>query len=99
MHPVKWLQQREHSTASSKAFTHGSSCALRTVPFRSQTLLKGHTGCVNALAISAGAGDLLASGGDDTSVVIWHMNTISESPVAHKYYPGHLANIFSLACE
>lgn len=99
MLPVKWLQQREYSTSSAKAFTQGPSCALETVPYRYQTLLKGHTGCVNALAVSAGAGELLASGGDDTSVVLWHMNTICEKPVAHRYHPGHLANIFSLACE
>ncbi|RDB22735.1 WD repeat protein iqw1 [Hypsizygus marmoreus] len=59
----------------------------------------GHTGCVNALSW-ARDGDLLLSGGDDTTVRIWAIDAADNS----QEYPyvcraviqtGHQANIFS----
>lgn len=41
----------------------------------------GHTGCVNALAWSQ-SGDCLASGSDDTRVVLWRMGSSDYSPSA-----------------
>ncbi|EIN10643.1 WD40 repeat-like protein [Punctularia strigosozonata HHB-11173 SS5] len=58
----------------------------------------GHTGCVNTLSW-ARDGELLLSGGDDTTVRIWRMdtaNTSVEYPFACEavIHTGHRANIF-----
>ena len=50
-----------------------SLCAqsLRTLPSHFQHILLGHTGCVNAVAVSEGSGRWVATGGDDKSVLLW----------------------------
>ncbi|KAF8621602.1 hypothetical protein AX15_007622 [Amanita polypyramis BW_CC] len=61
----------------------------------------GHTGCVNALSWAQG-GELLLSGGDDTTVRLWRMDPCE---VAQEYpfvcraviQTGHRANIFNVA--
>ncbi|KAF8812472.1 WD40 repeat-like protein [Phlegmacium glaucopus] len=60
----------------------------------------GHTGCVNALSW-AQDGNILLSGGDDTTIRIWRLDT---SDTAHEYpfvcnsviQSGHSGNIFSV---
>ncbi|CAA7259796.1 unnamed protein product [Cyclocybe aegerita] len=59
----------------------------------------GHTGCVNALSWARN-GDILLSGGDDTTVRLWRMetsDTIQDYPfMSHCVInTGHRANIFS----
>lgn len=59
----------------------------------------GHTGCVNALSW-ARDGELLLSGGDDTTVRVWRIdptNTSQEYPFVCRsvVQTGHRANIFS----
>ncbi|KAF9534294.1 WD40-repeat-containing domain protein [Crepidotus variabilis] len=60
---------------------------------------EGHTGCVNALAW-ARDGEFLISGGDDTTVRLWKLDTChstSEYPFTSRcvIHTGHTANIFS----
>jgi WD40 repeat protein len=55
--------------------------------------------CINALSWAKG-GELLLSGGDDTTVRIWKMDTINtqqEYPFTSRcvIHTGHRANIFS----
>ncbi|PWN35162.1 WD40 repeat-like protein [Meira miltonrushii] len=44
----------------------------------------GHTGCVNALTWSQ-SGDCLASGSDDTRVILWRMGSSDTSPFANDF--------------
>ncbi|KAH8830523.1 WD40 repeat-like protein [Flagelloscypha sp. PMI_526] len=79
-------------------------CALYQKPLDRDSELEGHTGCVNALSW-AQDGNLLLSGGDDTTVRIWRMSecSVDDQP----FYPfktttvirtGHRDNIFGVAC-
>ncbi|KAJ3216931.1 hypothetical protein HDU67_008750 [Dinochytrium kinnereticum] len=55
--------------------------------------LKAHYGCVNALAFS-GDGRFLASGGDDTRVLIWPILELDDRLAPTGCYTGHDSNIF-----
>ncbi|GAO48236.1 hypothetical protein G7K_2416-t1 [Saitoella complicata NRRL Y-17804] len=58
-----------------------------------QAELEGHFGCVNALTWSSD-GELLASGSDDTRIVIWDAtNNFAQKKVIQT---GHTQNIFSV---
>ncbi|ETN43563.1 uncharacterized protein HMPREF1541_02722 [Cyphellophora europaea CBS 101466] len=60
--------------------------------------LGGHSGCVNALSWSSG-GTLLASGSDDTNLVLWDYNPTSLAKpftLNTSVSTGHHANIFSV---
>ncbi|EKM80081.1 hypothetical protein AGABI1DRAFT_26098, partial [Agaricus bisporus var. burnettii JB137-S8] len=59
----------------------------------------GHTGCVNALSWAQN-GEILLSGGDDTTVRLWKMDlsdTAQEYPFVCRsvIHTGHTANIFN----
>ncbi|EIM88452.1 WD40 repeat-like protein [Stereum hirsutum FP-91666 SS1] len=68
-------------------------------PLDRVNVLKGHTGCVNALSW-AEDGKLLLSGGDDTTVRLWRLDE-SNTTTAYPYVcqsvinTGHTANIFN----
>ncbi|XP_073143656.1 protein ALTERED SEED GERMINATION 2 isoform X4 [Henckelia pumila] len=66
--------------------THSS--LLRRMSLESE--LKGHRGCVNALAWNS-EGSLLVSGSDDTRLNIW---SYSNRKLLHSIDTGHSANIF-----
>ncbi|GAA6015695.1 hypothetical protein JCM11491_002448 [Sporobolomyces phaffii] len=78
--------------------------AVYTSPFTSCSAYRAHHSCVNALAISAGEGRWLASGGDDKRVLLHEAlandddGTLGE-PKA--YYEGAQSNIFAIdfACD
>src|SRR3546814_3137971 len=100
MDALTWLKKRQYHTSSVRSFVQGPSCGLETVPFRSHTVLKAHCGCVNALALSDGGGDFMASGGDDMRVLLWNIaKTVSAQQPQENYLVGHTANIFSLCCK
>ncbi|PFH52759.1 hypothetical protein AMATHDRAFT_1806 [Amanita thiersii Skay4041] len=95
------------STIVAEQFRHRNlSYALKLPLDRVNVLGKddgsyGHTGCVNALSWSAD-GQILLSGGDDTTVRIWRMDqtdTIQEYPFVCRAVisTGHRANIFNVA--
>ncbi|KAJ3300968.1 hypothetical protein HDU76_005942, partial [Blyttiomyces sp. JEL0837] len=50
--------------------------------------LKGHFGCVNAIAYNS-SGDILASGGDDQRVLLWQANTITKEQKFMANFFGH----------
>ena len=56
--------------------------------------LQGHQGCVNALNWSAD-GKYLASGSDDTNVIIWNASSVGFDKVK-VIHTGHTRNIFSV---
>lgn len=52
--------------------------------------LKKHNGCVNTVSFSS-EGDILASGSDDTRVILWDWET---GKVKLRFHSGHIDNIF-----
>jgi WD repeat-containing protein 22 len=74
-----------------------AAAALIDSGFPHQHVLKAHTGCVNALALSRDpACRYLASGGDDTIVRLWDTYASLNAPPLHRFR-GHRANIFCLS--
>ncbi|ELQ76585.1 WD40 repeat protein [Trachipleistophora hominis] len=70
------------------------SCS-RTNDFRYVQALTGHTGCVNALAISRNIGRYLATGSDDKRIILHDLfsaNFNHQPAVLH----GHENNVFSI---
>ncbi|TMW62099.1 hypothetical protein Poli38472_009592 [Pythium oligandrum] len=68
--------------------SHGS-LLRRLVP---EAVLTGHTGCVNHLRWNRN-GSLLASGSDDTNLILWDYATKQQR---HVIETGHLLNIFAV---
>ena len=64
--------------------------------FRGFRVVKGHTGCVNAAAFSHD-GNLIASGGDDTRVLVWRLKSM-DKPL-RVFSNHHDSNIFDLAFD
>ena len=60
--------------------------------------LRGHTGCVNALAFSPSTGSSLYSGGDDSRVLVWRADGaayVDANPSPAAVMKGHHAsNVF-----
>lgn len=72
---------------------HGHTALVRRMG--KVSVLKGHAGCVNRLALSEDAAFLL-SGSDDCTLRLWNIQdaeTVSQKAVV---YPGHYANIFGV---
>jgi len=87
------LRQREINQLSSKQFVH--CCYIDAALLQRLQLeheLEGHTGCVNCLDWNE-TGHFLASGSDDTNVMLW-------DPLSYKciktVQTGHHGNIFSV---
>ncbi|KAL2916633.1 hypothetical protein HK105_203745 [Polyrhizophydium stewartii] len=63
--------------------------------FGTAKTVKGHFGCVNAVAFSRGSGSLLATGGDDCR--IWQsFRSLGEQWRPAMVHSGHISNIFCL---
>ncbi|KAJ3109888.1 hypothetical protein HDU96_007089 [Phlyctochytrium bullatum] len=58
--------------------------------------LKSHFGCVNAIAFS-NDGEFLASGGDDTRVLLWRSMQLEDDMEPIGGYLGHESNIFCIS--
>ncbi|GAA5926628.1 WD40 repeat domain-containing protein [Sporobolomyces koalae] len=70
-----------------------------TTPFDSHAVYDAHHSCVNALAISPGAGRWLASGGDDQRILIHDAFATSDEGVLagpKAWYRGAQSNVFSV---
>ncbi len=69
--------------------------------FTATAVMKGHFGCVNALSISHGSGQWIATGSDDARVLIWNaFDPVSDTGLCSKpvaVYRGHIRNIFCTA--
>ncbi|KAI9208595.1 WD40-repeat-containing domain protein [Polychytrium aggregatum] len=97
-------QHRAETQATHRAlFESGSNAALAQALFRQNGStfsyhreLKGHFGCVNAIALSKRESALLASGGDDTRVLIWKVYEESGTQKPIACFSGHTENIFCL---
>ncbi|KAI9343516.1 WD40-repeat-containing domain protein [Obelidium mucronatum] len=84
MEVAKWkLCRKVNSSASKPLFGHSRS-------------LKAHTGCVNALAFD-NEGSMLATGGDDTSILLWNAAELETSRKPRATYSGHDSNIFCIS--
>ena len=57
-----------------------------------ESVLEGHTGCVNCLQWSSN-GEMLASGSDDVKVILWNPFIGKKKLEIHS---GHRGNIFSV---
>ena len=68
---------------------HVAACACGSV-------LKGHFGCVNA-AVFSHDGTMIASGGDDTRVLLWNTDQLQLGP--RSTFTGHASNIFCTAFD
>lgn len=65
--------------------------------FEHTVSLRGSRSCVNAMAF-APSGRLLASGGDDTRVLLWNsLGPLSRETKPRGTYEGHTSNVFSVA--
>ena len=71
--------------------------ALRNEGFHYSTILRAHTSCVNALAISRGEGRYLASGGDDLCIRLWDLSQDLTSVKPCATFLGPRGNIFDLS--
>jgi DDB1- and CUL4-associated factor 8 len=60
---------------------------MRMVPYGK---LQGHDGCVNTVSFNP-SGDLLVSGSDDTSIVLWDWLAKTKR---HVYPSDHQENVF-----
>ncbi|KAA8493190.1 DDB1- and CUL4-associated factor 5 [Porphyridium purpureum] len=60
--------------------------------------LVSHLGCVNCIEFSNGAGSWLASGSDDTRVLVWDLFRPSGPRVVSEL-PGHVNSVFGLAFD
>lgn len=63
--------------------------------FRGFRVLKGHTSCVNVATFSHD-GNLIASGGDDTRVLVWRLKSM-DKPL--RVFSNHEAVIYDLAFD
>ena len=59
-----------NSKQPSEALLNTLSQRSHGAPYEYSRTLVGHFGCVNAIALSSGENNLLASGGDDTQVYV-----------------------------
>ncbi|KAJ3100461.1 hypothetical protein HDU97_002198 [Phlyctochytrium planicorne] len=71
-----------------------NSVACQKLPYTRE--LKAHFGCVNALAFSDN-GQFLASGGDDSRVLLWPTLELNEHLSPAFSFTGHESNIFCIA--
>lgn len=71
--------------------------ALRNEGFHYSTVLRAHTSCVNALAISRAEGRYLASGGDDLCIRLWDLTQDLNSVKPCATFLGPRGNIFDLS--
>lgn len=80
--------------------------AVQTSRFKYLHEVKGHRACVNAVSFSRGTGQWMASGGDDTRILVRDLFDFDaargEHPEASTYRTrarllGHTSNIFSLS--
>lgn len=62
--------------------------------YRHQYNLRGHHGCVNALALSNGEATFLASSGDDRRVLIWPTLLPPQIQTPIRCYTGHRVKRF-----
>ena len=60
--------------------------------------LRAHYGCVNALSFSTN-GRLMASGSDDTRVLLWTVYDAMEETKPIMVKTGHLSNVFSIVFD
>lgn len=73
---------------------HGHTSFARRMVVSS--VLEGHHGCVNRLALSTD-GSLLLSGSDDCNLIIWSIDSGKSVVKRGSVAPGHYANIFGVA--
>lgn len=86
------VRQRENGICPSfiESEIQGHGSLIRKLSCES--VLDKHTGCVNTLSWNAN-GTLLASGSDDTDIVVWDYYT---KKARHVIKTGHTANIFGV---
>lgn len=85
-----WLRSRALGlTSAARAFPAGSSAASRLAL---EATLVGHTGCVNCLDYNQ-TGNLLISGSDDKSIIVWETFKNNKRAQIHT---SHSGNIFSV---
>ncbi len=68
--------------------------ASHGTPYGYSRMLVGHFGCVNAIALSSGEANLLASGGDDCRVFVWNALAEPGDSKPLRIFKGHVSNLF-----
>ncbi|KAF3777304.1 hypothetical protein EJ110_NYTH46082 [Nymphaea thermarum] len=85
------IWQREVGEVYPRVFAHriaGSEDLVRRLDVHAK--LEKHRGCVNTVSFNA-AGDILVSGSDDRSVVLWDWDA---QHVKSSFHSGHSNNVF-----